>query len=92
MVYTNPNGTLCTQVLKLSDAAKSKLSEIPAPPADKLCPTLLNGPVNTCEPRAPPAAGRHISSRYGRARARWRRRTESASPWGALPVQATWAP
>lgn len=51
--YTNPDGPLCgPAAFNLSDAAKSKLSKVPAPLADQLCPTLLNGPVNTCKPHA----------------------------------------
>lgn len=51
--FTNPNGPLCAN---LSLPVKTALRAIPAPAADKLCPTLLNGPINTCESRALPAA------------------------------------
>ncbi len=44
-IRTDTNGPLCVNV---SAPFKAALSLVPAPPADQLCPTLLDSYINTC--------------------------------------------
>lgn len=45
-VRTDTDGPLCVNV---SSTFKAALSLVPAPAADQLCPSLLDGFINTCK-------------------------------------------